>query len=197
MIFAIFTANGFRMNMSKPSWLEYKGGLGFDFPNLPYYQVLPYIQSALLSGTAIYSIHIINQAKNLIRSYIWYHTWYIELCTNNLPYYYKIYYSKLGQYMYQVKYCISHIIYQVIHLQRTTAFSTTAILILIFQQKGPDGVKITQSKAILCYLGRRWHKFIKSETCTSSPMHHKYHVNSVSLYLADMVLRARHKRSRC
>jgi len=38
LIFAIFTANGFRMNMSKPSWLEYKGGLGFDFPNLPYYQ---------------------------------------------------------------------------------------------------------------------------------------------------------------
>ena len=26
--------------MSKPSWLEYKQGLGFDFPNLPYYQVL-------------------------------------------------------------------------------------------------------------------------------------------------------------
>ena len=48
--------------MSKPSWLEYKGGLGFDFPNLPYYQVLPYIQPALLSG-AIYSIHILNQAK--------------------------------------------------------------------------------------------------------------------------------------
>ena len=30
----------FRMNMSKPSWLEYKGELGFDFPNLPYYQVI-------------------------------------------------------------------------------------------------------------------------------------------------------------
>ena len=28
------------MNMSKPSWLEYKQGLGFDFPNLPYYQVV-------------------------------------------------------------------------------------------------------------------------------------------------------------
>jgi len=27
-----------RMNMSKPEWLQYKTGLGFDFPNLPYYE---------------------------------------------------------------------------------------------------------------------------------------------------------------
>ena len=54
-------------------------------------------QPALLSGTAIYLIHILNQAKNLIRSYIWYHTWYLELCTNNLPYYKEIYNWKLGQ----------------------------------------------------------------------------------------------------
>jgi len=27
-----------RMNMTKPGWLEYKAGLGFDFPNLPYYE---------------------------------------------------------------------------------------------------------------------------------------------------------------
>ena len=26
------------MNMSKPDWLSYKPSLGFDFPNLPYYQ---------------------------------------------------------------------------------------------------------------------------------------------------------------
>ena len=27
------------MNMSKPDWLAYKTSLGFDFPNLPYYEV--------------------------------------------------------------------------------------------------------------------------------------------------------------
>ena len=27
------------MIMPKPDWLEYKTNLGFDFPNLPYYQV--------------------------------------------------------------------------------------------------------------------------------------------------------------
>ena len=27
------------MQMSKPDWLAYKTSLGFDFPNLPYYQV--------------------------------------------------------------------------------------------------------------------------------------------------------------
>ena len=27
------------MNMSKPDWLGYKTSLGFDFPNLPYYEV--------------------------------------------------------------------------------------------------------------------------------------------------------------
>jgi glutathione S-transferase len=27
-----------RITMTKPEWLEYKLGLGFDFPNLPYYQ---------------------------------------------------------------------------------------------------------------------------------------------------------------
>ena len=28
------------MIMPKPDWLEYKTSLGFDFPNLPYYQVI-------------------------------------------------------------------------------------------------------------------------------------------------------------
>ena len=27
------------MLMGKPDWLAYKTSLGFDFPNLPYYQV--------------------------------------------------------------------------------------------------------------------------------------------------------------
>ena len=27
------------MQMSKPDWLPHKTSLGFDFPNLPYYQV--------------------------------------------------------------------------------------------------------------------------------------------------------------
>jgi glutathione S-transferase len=27
-----------RINMTKPSWLEYKTSLGYDFPNLPYYE---------------------------------------------------------------------------------------------------------------------------------------------------------------
>ena len=26
--------------MTKPEWMEYKPTLGFDFPNLPFYQVL-------------------------------------------------------------------------------------------------------------------------------------------------------------
>ena len=30
------------MVMPKPEWLEYKKSLDFDFPNLPYYQVLNY-----------------------------------------------------------------------------------------------------------------------------------------------------------
>ena len=29
-----------RMIMPKPEWLQKKHSLGFDFPNLPYYQVL-------------------------------------------------------------------------------------------------------------------------------------------------------------
>ncbi len=28
-----------RVTMDKPAWLEYKHSLGYDFPNLPYYQV--------------------------------------------------------------------------------------------------------------------------------------------------------------
>ena len=45
--------------MSKPSWLEYKAGLGFDFPNLPYYQVVAdhIISFIILSGRGI-SCHI-------------------------------------------------------------------------------------------------------------------------------------------
>ena len=30
------------MLMPKPEWLQYKHSLGFDFPNLPYYQVINY-----------------------------------------------------------------------------------------------------------------------------------------------------------
>ena len=45
----------FRMNMSKPSWLEYKGGLGFDFPNLPYYQVICHIWVRNINMLYIYN----------------------------------------------------------------------------------------------------------------------------------------------
>ena len=39
------------MRMSKPDWLAYKTSLGFDFPNLPYYQVNILLSCLLLLAT--------------------------------------------------------------------------------------------------------------------------------------------------
>jgi len=52
-----------RMNMSKPSWLEYKGGLGFDFPNLPYYQVMCHLWVKNINRLYIYNNNNNNNNK--------------------------------------------------------------------------------------------------------------------------------------
>lgn len=41
------------MLMPKPEWLQYKHSLGFDFPNLPYYQVINY---AFIEKTFLYKL---------------------------------------------------------------------------------------------------------------------------------------------